>query len=70
MRRALALAERGRGTTRPNPVVGAVVVRGAAGSWPRAFTSERASRTRRCMRSRALGGAARGTTLYVTLEPC
>ena len=28
MRRALALAERGRGTTRPNPVVGAVVVRG------------------------------------------
>ena len=28
MRRALALAERGRGTTRPNPVVGAVIVRG------------------------------------------
>jgi len=29
MRRALALAERGRGTTQPNPVVGAVIVRGA-----------------------------------------
>ena len=28
MRRALALAERGRATARPNPVVGAVVVRG------------------------------------------
>jgi len=28
MRRALALAERGRGRTRPNPIVGAIVVRG------------------------------------------
>ncbi|MDQ3889952.1 MAG: riboflavin biosynthesis protein RibD, partial [Actinomycetota bacterium] len=28
LERALELAERGRGTTRPNPVVGAVVVRG------------------------------------------
>ena len=28
MRRALALAPRGRGTTRPNPMVGAVIVRG------------------------------------------
>ena len=27
LQRALELAERGRGTTRPNPVVGAVVVR-------------------------------------------
>ena len=27
MRLALALAERGRGRTRPNPIVGAVVVR-------------------------------------------
>ena len=27
MRRALALARRGRGSTRPNPMVGAVVVR-------------------------------------------
>ena len=28
LQRALELAERGRGTTRPNPVVGAVVVTG------------------------------------------
>src|SRR5689334_9639526 len=28
MRRALALAERARGATRPNPIVGAVVVKG------------------------------------------
>ncbi len=28
MRRAITLAERGRGSTRPNPLVGAVVARG------------------------------------------
>jgi diaminohydroxyphosphoribosylaminopyrimidine deaminase/5-amino-6-(5-phosphoribosylamino)uracil reductase len=69
MRRALALAERGRGLTSPNPLVGAVVVRegqvvgeGAhlrAGG-PHAEIEALA----------AAGAAARGATLYVTLEPC
>jgi len=69
MRRALELAERGRGLTSPNPMVGAVVVRGetivgegfheAAGG-PHA---EVAALT-------AAGARARGATLYVTLEPC
>ena len=31
LERALELAERGRGTTHPNPVVGAVVVRDGEG---------------------------------------
>ncbi len=69
MRRALALAERGRGRTRPNPIVGAVVVRagrvvgegwhtGAGRPHAEAVALERAGRR------------ARGATLYVTLEPC
>jgi diaminohydroxyphosphoribosylaminopyrimidine deaminase/5-amino-6-(5-phosphoribosylamino)uracil reductase len=70
MRRALALAERGRGTTRPNPVVGAVVARGgrvlAEGFHARAGLPH--------AEVNALGrlpaGAARGATLYVNLEPC
>jgi diaminohydroxyphosphoribosylaminopyrimidine deaminase/5-amino-6-(5-phosphoribosylamino)uracil reductase len=69
MRRALALAERGRGTTTPNPVVGAVIVRGgrivAEGFHRRAGGAHAEVNA-----LGALGGSARGTTLYVTLEPC
>jgi diaminohydroxyphosphoribosylaminopyrimidine deaminase / 5-amino-6-(5-phosphoribosylamino)uracil reductase len=69
MRLALALSERARGRTRPNPVVGAVVVRGrrivARGYHRRAGGphAEVAALVR-------LGFRARGATLYVTLEPC
>lgn len=69
MRRALALAERGRGRTAPNPVVGAVVVRGGkvvGEGWHRAVGGPHAE-------VEALSDAgrhARGATLYVTLEPC
>ncbi len=69
MRRALALAERGRGTTQPNPVVGAVVVRGgriAAEGFHRK-AGEAHAEVNALSRLR---GSARGTTLYVTLEPC
>jgi diaminohydroxyphosphoribosylaminopyrimidine deaminase/5-amino-6-(5-phosphoribosylamino)uracil reductase len=70
MRRALALAERGRGTTRPNPVVGAVVARGgrvvAEGFHRRAGLPH--AEVNALARLRA--GAARGATLYVNLEPC
>jgi diaminohydroxyphosphoribosylaminopyrimidine deaminase / 5-amino-6-(5-phosphoribosylamino)uracil reductase len=70
MARALALAERGRGRTSPNPMVGAVVVddegvvvgRGShefAGG-PHAETHVFAD----------AGPRARGATLYCTLEPC
>jgi diaminohydroxyphosphoribosylaminopyrimidine deaminase / 5-amino-6-(5-phosphoribosylamino)uracil reductase len=69
MRRALALAERGRGTTQPNPVVGAVIVRGGriAGEGFHRKAGEAHAEVN------ALGqlrGSARGTTMYVTLEPC
>ena len=63
LQRALELAERGRGTTHPNPVVGAVVVRD--GEWSgRAGTSGRAGRMPRSSRStrQASGRAARRST--------
>jgi len=69
MRRALELARRGEGYTRPNPMVGAVVVRDGeiiaegyharcGGPHAEAEALERAGR------------AARGADLYVNLEPC
>ncbi len=69
MRRALALAERGRYSTSPNPMVGAVLVRGGrviAEGWHRRAGGPHAEVS-------ALARAAaraRGATLYVTLEPC
>lgn len=69
MQRALRLAARGRGATSPNPMVGAVILKGprvagegchrrAGGPHAEIFALRRAGR------------AARGATMYVTLEPC
>ena len=69
MRRALTLARRGWGRTAPNPMVGAVVVRGGevvGEGWHRAWGRPHAE----VEALRAAGDAARGATLYVTLEPC
>ena len=69
LERALELAERGRGTTRPNPVVGAVVVRGdevVGEGWHERAGGPHAE----VVALEAAGERARGATLYVTLEPC
>jgi diaminohydroxyphosphoribosylaminopyrimidine deaminase/5-amino-6-(5-phosphoribosylamino)uracil reductase len=69
MQRALAEAERGRGGVEPNPMVGAVVVRDgrAVGAGHHArFGGPHAE----VFALEAAGEAARGSTLYVTLEPC
>jgi diaminohydroxyphosphoribosylaminopyrimidine deaminase/5-amino-6-(5-phosphoribosylamino)uracil reductase len=69
MLRALRLAERGRGRTSPNPVVGAVVVRGGrivGEGWHRRLGDAHAE----VEALRHAGPRARGATLYVTLEPC
>ena len=70
MARALFLAERGRGRTSPNPIVGAVVVSpdgvvvgqgahlAAGGAHAEIAALDMA------------GDRARGATLYSTLEPC
>lgn len=72
MRRALQLARRGLGRTSPNPMVGAVLVRGGkviGEGWhrragqPHAEVEALQDATRR-------GERVRGATLYVTLEPC
>jgi diaminohydroxyphosphoribosylaminopyrimidine deaminase/5-amino-6-(5-phosphoribosylamino)uracil reductase len=69
MRKALALAKKGEGLTSPNPLVGALVVkdgeiagngfhRKAGGPHAEVFALDRAAER------------ARGSTLYVSLEPC
>jgi diaminohydroxyphosphoribosylaminopyrimidine deaminase / 5-amino-6-(5-phosphoribosylamino)uracil reductase len=69
MRRALDLARRGEGMTRPNPPVGAVVVRGSRavgeGHHRRAGGPHAEIEA-----LRQAGAKAEGGTLYVTLEPC
>lgn len=69
MRRALELAERGRGFVEPNPLVGAVVVRDGqivSEGWHQKFGGPHAE----VHALSAAGSAARGATLVVTLEPC
>ena len=69
MRRALELAERGRGLTSPNPMVGAVVV--SDDEIVGEGYHERAGGPHAEVVALAAAGArSRGATLYVTLEPC
>ena len=69
MRQALALAEKGRGTTSPNPMVGAIVVKdgGVVGS---GFHERAGGPHAEVVALDAAGDATKGATLYVTLEPC
>ncbi len=69
MRRALALALRGRGTTAPNPMVGAVVVQGGV-IVGEGFTQPFGEPHAEAQALRAAGDASRGATVYATLEPC
>lgn len=73
MELALAEAERGRGSTSPNPLVGAVVV-DESGAAPvvlsRGYHVRPGLAHGEAVALGALGGSAPGKTLYVTLEPC
>jgi diaminohydroxyphosphoribosylaminopyrimidine deaminase/5-amino-6-(5-phosphoribosylamino)uracil reductase len=70
---ALALGRRGLGRTWPNPAVGAVIVRRDGGSpriVGRGWTRPGGRPHAEVEALRRAGEAARGATLYVTLEPC
>ncbi len=69
MARALRLAERGRYTARPNPVVGCVIAQGdtVVGE---GFHERAGGPHAEVFALREAAGRARGATAYVTLEPC
>lgn len=70
MNRALDLAERGRGTTSPNPMVGAVIVRRDDTIVGQGHTEPAGGRHGEICALDEAGELARGASLYVTLEPC
>jgi len=69
MKMALALAEKGRGYTSPNPMVGAVVVqdgRVAGKGWHQMAGKAHAE----VNAIDDAGSLSKGATIYITLEPC
>lgn len=74
MRRALALAENGRGFASPNPMVGAVIVapegRIIGEGWHRVCGSAHAEVNAIASVADADRALLRESTMYVTLEPC
>jgi diaminohydroxyphosphoribosylaminopyrimidine deaminase/5-amino-6-(5-phosphoribosylamino)uracil reductase len=70
MARALLLAERGRGTTTPNPLVGAVVVQPGGVVVGQGAHLKAGGPHAEVIALDVAGESARGATLYCTLEPC
>jgi len=72
MRVALRLARRGYGATSPNPMVGAVLVKGGKilGRGWHHRAGEPHAEIEALRNAQKLGHSVRGATLYVTLEPC
>lgn len=69
MASALALSERGRGRTAPNPNVGCVIVKDGR-VIGRGWTQPGGRPHAEAMALAEAGEAARGATVYTTLEPC
>jgi len=69
MEQALSLAKLALGQVSPNPAVGAVVVKGDE-VIGRGYTQPPGSWHAEVMALKEAGEAARGATMYVTLEPC
>jgi diaminohydroxyphosphoribosylaminopyrimidine deaminase/5-amino-6-(5-phosphoribosylamino)uracil reductase len=69
MRMALRLAEKANGRTSPNPMVGAVVVKNGH-TVGRGYHRKAGEPHAEAIALKKAGAAAKGATLYVTLEPC
>ena len=69
MREVFRLAEKGRGTTSPNPMVGAVVVKGNR-IVGRGYHKRAGSPHAEVIALKEAGEKARGAILYINLEPC
>jgi diaminohydroxyphosphoribosylaminopyrimidine deaminase / 5-amino-6-(5-phosphoribosylamino)uracil reductase len=69
MRAALAYAVRGTGRTMPNPAVGCIIVKDGI-VVGRGWTQPGGRPHAEAMALAQAGAAARGATLYTTLEPC
>ncbi|OYD14639.1 riboflavin biosynthesis protein RibD [candidate division WOR-3 bacterium JGI_Cruoil_03_44_89] len=69
MRYALTLAKKGRGTTSPNPMVGAVLLKDGK-IVGRGFHSRKGEPHAEHMAIKEAGSMARNATLFVSLEPC
>lgn len=70
LERALDLADRALGRGYPNPTVGAVVAASDGRPLAEGVTEPAGSRHAEIVALDAAGDAARGATLYVTMEPC
>lgn len=70
MRRAIALAARGLGSTSPNPVVGCVLLDASGQLVGEGYHQQAGGPHAEIHALRAAGDLARGATAYVTLEPC
>ena len=70
MRRALELAQMAEGDTSPNPMVGAVIVDGGGNIVGEGYHHKAGQPHAEINALAAAGDTAKGTTVYVTLEPC
>ena len=69
MRKVMELAEKGRGTTSPNPMVGALIVKNNK-IIASAYHARPGGLHAEAIALRKAGQKAKGATLYINLEPC
>ncbi|MCX6825688.1 MAG: bifunctional diaminohydroxyphosphoribosylaminopyrimidine deaminase/5-amino-6-(5-phosphoribosylamino)uracil reductase RibD, partial [candidate division Zixibacteria bacterium] len=69
LRMTLALAEKGRGQTSPNPMVGAVIVKNGK-IVGQGYHKKAGGPHAEIIALKQAGGESKGATLYINLEPC